>query len=247
METTLIPYFFFGLLAFAALISIINAFRDDNNDRRQHRDDRGQHPTHPDQGRYDDYGQNRPIIIYTNYPDPNYGRPDHSTNGPKPFWSNAIIFIALFGGLIYWFSGKNGTAMNQQGIVASDEIKKEQPQPPTDRLQTLVGKKYPQTSPSEKTVLTESDLVQPHPEQWYTVVSVYNSKNAAKEAMNTVAATIDLNGKTIYYGKTNLNHWMVYIPVSSEKEAKVFVKEINYYQEELQSFCPDQPEVLHLD
>jgi hypothetical protein len=65
-------------------------------------------------------------------------------------------------------------------------------------------------------------------------------------AMDTVAATIDLNGKTVYYGQTNLNRWMVYIPASTKLEAKQFEQEVNKHQEELQPFCPGKPRVIQV-
>jgi hypothetical protein len=239
MELTLFPSLVFGLLAFAVIISIISSFRDDNNDRHNHR---------PDQGRYDDhdyYGQNRPIIIYTNQPDPYYGRHDRYRDGHQPFWSNAIVIIGLLAGLVYFLS-KQDKSTDPSKQSTEVEKKKDIPQQKASSGLDKIDKTYPEGKHDNDDIISDRDVVQPHPENWYTIVSVFKSKTAAKAAMDTVAATIDLKGKTVYYGQTNLNRWMVYIPASTEREAKQLEQEVNKHQEELHPFCPEKPRVLQV-
>lgn len=240
---------FFVIIALAVLISVTNSFRDTEEDRF-HRSNYGNpHNQYPDQHRYDDpdhhgnYGYNPPIIIQTTPYDP-YGG-SHRRGNYEPRSSFPLGLLIIVAVAFFWFysgdqkmkSGKNAEAVEASG-------QKEQPSK-SARLKGIEEQRFEpkQTSINEQ---PDADIngIEAPVANWFTIVSRYNSAIPAREAMKMVSKTIDLQGKSVYYGPSPYGGWVVYIPAVSEIQALDFKQQILDHAAELDAYCPGTPKVI---
>jgi len=224
---------FFGLLALAAVVSIVNSFNEDRYQRNPY--DRQRRNTYD---RYDDdpYGRQTPVVIYQQ-PQGSYDRYYGGNNRQQPFWSNILVFAVVIGGLVYYFSVNNVGNINSNTEVVqmpTDTTAVMQLLPPPPKVDITPTQGYSGGTKSTR-------FVNPHSGKWIVIASIFSSPTASEQAMYQISEKVPLGGATIYTGLTNKGRFMVYIPVSSAAEAQALVAQLKAYHEQIKAFAPDEP------
>lgn len=239
---------FFVIIALAVLISVTNSFRDAEDDRH-HRSNYGNpHYQYPDQHRYDDhdrhgnYGYNPPIIIQTAPYDP-YGGSHRRGGGHQPRSSFPLGLLIIVAVAFFWFYSGDDKLKSGKETGPLNQPQQEQPAPQNDRLKDIEQYQPKQIKINEQPVESKTGIEAPVA-NWFVIVSRYKSELPASEAMKVVSKTIDLQGKSVYYGRGQYGGWIVYIPAVSEIQATDFKQQIMDHSEELDPYCPDIPKVV---